>query len=83
MSSVVVTPVVDTAAPPRRFGIPGLRGTGVIGHVAAAVIVLAAIVAVFGSWLTPHDPDQILRLLAPPIISDAGSQVRLRTNGET
>ena len=60
MSSVVVTP--DGRAPPRRRrrgGIPGLRGTGVIGHVAAAVIVLAAFVAVFGSWLTPHDPDEI------------------------
>jgi peptide/nickel transport system permease protein len=31
----------------------------VIGHVSAAVIMLAAIVAVFGSWLTPHDPDRI------------------------
>jgi peptide/nickel transport system permease protein len=60
MSSVIVTPATaTTAAPSRRGGVPGLRGTGAIGHIAAAVIVLAALVAVFGSWLTPHDPDEI------------------------
>lgn len=60
MSSVIVTPATaTTAAPSRRGGVPGLRGTGAIGHVAAAVVVLAALVAVFGSWLTPHDPDEI------------------------
>jgi peptide/nickel transport system permease protein len=59
MSSVVASHPAATAVRPRRTGIPGLRGTGVIGHVAAVVIVLAAAVAVFGSWFTPHDPDQI------------------------
>ena len=57
MSSVVITPAAAT--PTRRGGVPGLRGTGAIGHIAAAVIVLAALAAVFGSWLTPHDPDEI------------------------
>ena len=40
-------------------GVPGLRGTGVIGHVAAVVIVAATFVALFGGLLAPHDADQI------------------------
>jgi len=40
-----------------RRGLPGLRGTGVVGHVSAAVLVVAALVAVFGTMLAPHDPD--------------------------
>jgi peptide/nickel transport system permease protein len=59
MSSVIVTPAAATAAPRRRGGVPGVRGTGAVGHIAAVVIVLAAVVAVFGSWLTPHDPAEI------------------------
>ena len=63
MSVVVPTPEalapVPRAAARRRRGIPGLRGTGVLGHAAAAVVLLAAIVAVAGPWLTPHDPDRI------------------------
>jgi peptide/nickel transport system permease protein len=59
MSNVIATPAAVAAAPPRRGGIPGLRGTGAVGHVAATVIVLAAVVAVFARWLTPHDPDEI------------------------
>jgi peptide/nickel transport system permease protein len=59
VTSAVATPSTTSAAPARRGGIPGLRGTGVIGHVAAVVIVLAAFVAIFGRVLTPHDPDEI------------------------
>jgi peptide/nickel transport system permease protein len=58
----VTSAIATTSAPTRssrKGGIPGLRGTGVVGHVAAFVIVLAAFVAAFGSWLTPHDPDEI------------------------
>jgi len=59
----VTSAIATTSAPiessSRKGGIPGLRGTGVVGHVAAFVIVLAAFVAAFGSWLTPHDPDEI------------------------
>jgi peptide/nickel transport system permease protein len=51
--------VREQTAPPRERGVPGLRGTGVLGHVAAVVIVLAGVVAVFGSLLTPHDPNHI------------------------
>jgi peptide/nickel transport system permease protein len=48
-----------TDAPVRsRRGIPGLRGTGVVGHVAAAVIVAAIVLAVVGGWIAPHDTDR-------------------------
>jgi len=57
--TVVATPVAADAPPRRPAGIPGLRGTGVIGYVCAAVIVLAAAVAVFGRRLAPNDPDEI------------------------
>jgi peptide/nickel transport system permease protein len=49
-------PVAVTAKASRR-GVPGLRGTGVIGHLSAAVLVVAAFVAIFGRALAPHDPD--------------------------
>ena len=38
--------------------IPGLRGTGVVGHAAAVVIAAAATVAVVGRTLAPNDPDR-------------------------
>lgn len=46
-------------APARRSGrgIPGLRGTGVIGHLSALVLFLAAVVAAIGPAIAPHDPD--------------------------
>ena len=50
------TPAVVTARTSRR-GLPGLRGTGVIGHLCAAVLVVAALVAVVGRTIAPHDPD--------------------------
>jgi len=59
MSTVVAPSAAGTVVPERRSGIPGLRGTGAIGHISAVVIALAALVAVFGGWLTPNDPDKI------------------------
>lgn len=48
----------ETAAPTREMrGIPGLRGTGVAGHLSALVLLLAGFVAVFGEWLAPYDPN--------------------------
>jgi peptide/nickel transport system permease protein len=38
-------------------GLPGLRGTGVLGHACAAVILVAILVAVFGPALAPYDPN--------------------------
>lgn len=38
-------------------GVPGLRGTGVAGHISAVVLLLSAIVAVFGRAFAPDDPD--------------------------
>lgn len=43
----------------RRFGVPGLRATGPIGHVSAAIVAIAVVVAVAGPWLAPHDPDAV------------------------
>jgi peptide/nickel transport system permease protein len=40
-------------------GLPGLRGAGVLGHVCAAVILLAILVAVFGPALAPYDPNAL------------------------
>jgi peptide/nickel transport system permease protein len=65
MSAALTTPAATaaTSSPPtslrKRRGIPGLRGTGVVGHLAALVIVAAAVVAVVGPWIAPHDPDHI------------------------
>jgi peptide/nickel transport system permease protein len=43
----------------RNVGLPGLKGTGVIGHVAAIVIGAAVLVALFGPWIAPADPRHI------------------------
>ena len=64
MSSVVTTPVApepagEAASTRKRRGVPGLRGTGVVGHAAALVILAAVFVAAFGPALAPHDPDQM------------------------
>jgi peptide/nickel transport system permease protein len=37
--------------------VPGLRGTGLAGHLSAAVLAVAAFVAVFGERLAPYDPN--------------------------
>jgi peptide/nickel transport system permease protein len=55
--TIVLEPTITTKQ--RWNGIPGLRGTGVLGHLAASIAVLAAFVAVFGPALAPHDPDHI------------------------
>ena len=47
----------ETVVPRRERGIPGLRGTGVLGHVCAVVVVLAGLIALFGSRLALYDPD--------------------------
>jgi peptide/nickel transport system permease protein len=60
MSIVEISPDAAPSSPRRvtaRRGVPLLRGTGVIGHLSAVVLVVAAIVAVFGRMLAPHDPD--------------------------
>lgn len=57
--SAVELPATAAAAPATRRwkGIPGLRGTGVAAHLSALVLVAAGLVAVFGRWLAPNDPD--------------------------
>lgn len=41
-----------------RRGIPWLRGTGWLGHTAAIVISIAALLAVIGPWLAADDADR-------------------------
>jgi peptide/nickel transport system permease protein len=48
---------VALGRPRSRRGLPGLRGTGVTGHVCAAVMLLALLVALVGGYLVPHDPN--------------------------
>ena len=45
------------ARPRSSRGLPGLRGTGTLGHVCAGILVLALLVAMFGTLLAPHDPN--------------------------
>lgn len=61
MSAIELPITPSTAAPARRRsgrGLPGLRGTGVLGHASAIVLLLAAIVAIVGPSVAPHDPDR-------------------------
>ncbi len=59
MSAIELDPTVVGPVPATRRwrGVPGLRGTGVAGHLSALVLAIAGVVAVFGQWLAPHDPD--------------------------
>lgn len=54
---------MNTAAPTvvtrRRWSIPGLRGTGMIGNASAVIVAAAVLLAVVGPWLAPHDPDAV------------------------
>lgn len=59
MSAIELDPGVVGPVPATRKwrGVPGLRGTGVAGHLSALVLAIAGFVAVFGNMLAPHDPD--------------------------
>ena len=63
MSSVAPVPNEMLQAVPsttrRHRGVPGLRGTGIVGHVCAAVLLVAVLVAVFGPLIAPYDPNQL------------------------
>ncbi|MEZ5343363.1 MAG: ABC transporter permease [Acidimicrobiales bacterium] len=59
MSAVAAAVAEENVVEARRRGVPGLRGTGSVGHVSAAVIVLAILVAVVGPFLAPHAPNDV------------------------
>jgi peptide/nickel transport system permease protein len=48
---------VPSVPPRRKFSIPGLRGTGVVGHVSAGILFVAALVAVIGPSIALYDPN--------------------------
>ncbi len=61
MSAIELPVTSSVEAPARRRsgrGLPGLRGTGVLGHGSAFVLLVAAIVAIVGPLVAPHDPDR-------------------------
>jgi peptide/nickel transport system permease protein len=68
MTASVLTPY-QARRQARRLPLTGaLRGTGIAGHVSAVIIVLAALVAVFGRWIAPYntvDPDTMLAFVGP------------------
>ncbi len=40
-------------------GLPGLRGTGVVGHVSVGIVVIACAIAVLGPTIAPHPPNEV------------------------
>ena len=42
-----------------RASTRGLRGTGVVGYVCVAVIVVAALIGIFGGVIAPYDPNAV------------------------
>jgi peptide/nickel transport system permease protein len=66
-----VSVVSAEAASPAAFLRVGRKGIGVLGYACAAVIVLAALVAIVGPWIAPHDPEAV-NLLRAYGGSDAG-----------
>ena len=50
---------VGLERPRRLWRVPGIAGTGPIGHAAALVIVAAVVTAAFGAALAPHDPNAV------------------------
>jgi peptide/nickel transport system permease protein len=62
MSTIAPVPNEMLQATPAvrgRRGVPGLRGTGAIGHVCAAIILVAVLIAIFGSLIAPYPPNQL------------------------
>ncbi len=58
MSTVVPPAATEALAAPARTRSRPLAGIGVLGYISAFVIVIAAIVAIFGSLLAPHPPNE-------------------------
>lgn len=56
-TDLTTTVAASTRRPRSGRGLPGLRGTGLAGHISAAVLLLSGLVAVFGGALAPDDPD--------------------------
>jgi len=58
MTATAYSPSIDaTPTVTRRRGVPGWNSVGWLGRVGAAIIVVAAIVAIFGPLLAPFPPN--------------------------
>lgn len=53
----VVAPISGLRRMPQRRG--GIRGLGVIGHVALVLCVVFVVLAVVGPWIAPYDPNAV------------------------
>ncbi|MGI9117484.1 MAG: ABC transporter permease, partial [Gaiellales bacterium] len=60
MSAMPATSPLETVdREPSVRGLPGLRGTGAVGYVSAAILLLALVVAVVGPWVAPYSATDI------------------------
>ena len=53
------TPIETVDREPSVRGLPGLRGTGIVGHVCAAILALAILIAILGPLLAPYSATEI------------------------
>lgn len=53
------TPLETVDREPTVRGVPGLRGTGIVGHVCAVILLLAVVIAVVGPLIAPYSATDI------------------------
>ena len=53
------TPLETVDREPSVRGVPGLRGTGIVGHVSAIILLLAVVIAAIGPLLAPYSATEI------------------------
>lgn len=53
------TPLETVDREPAVRGLPGLRGTGIVGHACAAILLLAALIAIVGPLIAPYSATEI------------------------
>ena len=53
------TPLETVDREPSVRGVPGLRGTGIVGHVSAIILLLAVVIAAIGPLLAPYGATEI------------------------
>lgn len=56
MSAMPANTPLESVVPRSVHGVPGLRGTGLVGHVCAVILLVALVVAVIGPAIAPYNP---------------------------